>query len=426
MSVLSARRGWFRIVPPLLVAALVAGGVAFASASRSEGAPPSLPSRTPEQLLADVSQANVPGLSGTVVETARLGLPELPATGGSAGGNGGASIAGLVTGSHTIRVYLKGQDKSRAAITGPLSESDVIHNGRDLWLYSSDQNAVTHFRSNGNNGPTGSAPETPAPGNAPVTPQQAAHMVIQAITPTTQVQVERNLRVAGRDAYQLRLRPKDPGSLIDSVVLAVDGATKVPLRVQVLAKGKQDPAFEVGFTQVQFRAPSDDVFDFTPPPGAKVTEGKLPGHAGNGQAAPKPNAGATPNPDAAEAPRVIGEGWTAVLVLPNGGTLGNGGPGGSPAPNGSSGSEGSAPNGPNASKSPNGTPNQSELLAQLLRTATPVHGAFGSGRLLRTTLVTVLLTDNGRLYAGAVTPEAIQAAAAKPLPAPEAPRIGNR
>jgi outer membrane lipoprotein-sorting protein len=396
------------MIPPLLVAALVAGGIAFASASRSEGAPPSLPSRTPEQLLADVSQASVPGLSGTVVETARLGLPELPAIGGGAGRNGSASLTGLVTGSHTVRVWLKGQDKSRAAITGPLAESDIIHNGRDLWLYSSEQNAVTHFR---NLGPSGAAPEPPASGSPPVTPQQAAHMVIQAITPTTQVQVERNLRVAGRDAYQLRLRPKDPSSLVDSVVLAVDGATRVPLRVQVLAKGKQDPAFEVGFTQVQFRAPSDDVFDFTPPPGAKVTEGQPPGHAESGHGgAAVPGSGASP---AADAPRVIGDGWTAVLVLPNAGALGNGGTGGPRAPSGSEGA------------GPNGTPNQSELLARFLRTATPVHGAFGSGRLLRTTLLTVLVTDNGRLYAGAVTPEAIQAAAAKPLPAPEAPRGGR-
>jgi outer membrane lipoprotein-sorting protein len=413
MSVPSARRGWFRLIPPLLVAALVAGGIAFASASRSEGAPPSLPSRTPEQLLADVSQASVPGLSGTVVETARLGLPELPAIGGAAGGHGGASLTGLVAGSHTVRVWLKGQDKSRAAITGPLSESDIIHNGRDLWLYSSEQNAVTHFH---NSGPSGAAPEPPASGSPPVTPQQAAHMVIQAITPTTQVQVERNLRVAGRDAYQLRLRPKDPSSLVDSVVLAVDGANKVPLRVQVLAKGKQDPAFEVGFTQVQFRAPSDDVFDFTPPSGAKVNEGKLPGHDGSGQGgAPMPNPGASPNANAADAPRVIGDGWTAVLVLPNVGALTSNGPGQPSGSNGSSGANGSK-----------GSQNEADLLGRLLGSATPVHGAFGSGRLLRTTLLTVLVTDNGRLYAGAVTPEAIQAAAAKPLPAPVAPGSGNR
>jgi hypothetical protein len=46
-----------------------------------------------------------------------------------------------------------------------------------------------------------------------------------------------------------------------------------------------------------------------------------------------------------------------------------------------------------------------------------VHGAFGSGRIVRTTLLTGLLTDDGRLYVGAVTPEALQAAAAQPLSA---------
>jgi outer membrane lipoprotein-sorting protein len=408
MSVPSARRGWFRMVPPLLVAALVAGGVAFASASRSEGAPPSLPSRTPEQLLADVSQASVPGLSGTVVETARLGLPELPALGGR-GANGSASLSGLVSGSHTVRVWLKGQDKSRAAITGQLAESDIIHNRRDLWIYSSEQNAVTHLRAHG-----GTAPEPPAAGAAPTTPLQAAHMVIDAITPSTQVQVERNLRVAGRDAYQLRLRPKDQRSLIDSVVLAVDGSTKLPLRVQVLAKGKQDPAFEVGFTQVQFRVPSDDVFDFTPPPGAKVTEGKVPGNAGNGHGTPAaPGSGSG---QAANAPRVLGGGWTTVLVLPSVGELGSAGPA---EPNGSGNSNGSSAAGAGAG-------GQASIVRQLLRIATPVHGAFGAGRLLRTTLLTVLVTDNGRLYAGAVTPEAIQEAAAKPLPAPKAPGVGKR
>ena len=55
------------------------------------------------------------------------------------------------------------------------------------------------------------------------------------------------------------------------------------------------------------------------------------------------------------------------------------------------------------------------LLQELLRSATPVQGAFGHGRMLRTTLVTALLTDDGRVYAGAVTPAALEAAAARPL-----------
>jgi outer membrane lipoprotein-sorting protein len=368
MNRLSARRGMLRFLVPLAVVAVVAGGVAFASASRSDSATPSLPPRTAEQLLADVGQAKVPGLSGTVVETTRLGLPELPGL----SGRGGASITGLLSGSHTVRVWLKDPGKARLAITGSLAESDAIHNGRDLWLYSSEDNSVVHYRLSGQSR-TSPPPET----GVPPTPQTLAHQLLSALSPSTQISVERNLRVAGHDAYQLRLRPKAPESLIDSVVLAVDGQTKVPLRVQVLAKGKEDPAVEVGFTQVQFRAPADDVFQFTPPPGAKVTEKQLPGggdHVGNGTPPASPNGLG-----------VLGSSWTSLLVARDV-KLGSAGSG-----------------------------SDARLLQELLRTATPVQGAFGHGRLLRTTLLTVLLTDDGRVYAGAVTPAALEAAAARPL-----------
>jgi outer membrane lipoprotein-sorting protein len=374
MNLLSARRGMLRLLVPLAVAAVVVGGVAFASATRSDSATPSLPPRTAEQLLAEVSQARTPGLSGTVVQTARLGLPELPGL----GGRGGVSLMDLLSGSHSVRVWLKGEDKSRLAVTVPLAESDAIHNGRDLWLYSSQDNNVVHYRLAGN-GKVGTAP--PPQTGAPATPQELSRRLLAALSPTTEVTVERNLRVAGRDAYQVRLRPKAQESLIDSVVLAADGQTKVPLRVQIIAKGKQDPAFEVGFTQVQFRAPADGVFEFTPPPGAKVTEKQPPsdggGHLGNG--------GNARPPASSDAPAVLGSSWTSVVVardvnLDAGGSGSNG-----------------------------------EATRQLLRAATPVQGAFGHGRLLRTTLLTVLLTDDGRLYAGAVTPSAIEAAAALPL-----------
>jgi outer membrane lipoprotein-sorting protein len=367
MKLLSARGGLLRLLAPLAVVAVVAGGVAFATASRSDSATPDLPAVTAQQLLTEVGQAKVPGLSGTVVSTSRLGLPSLP----SLGSGGGVSPTDLASGSHTVRVWLKGEDQSRLALTGQLAESDAIHNGRDVWLYSSEQNSVVHYRL------ASPAVPPPAPPSG-VTPQALASRLLAAISPSTTVTVERNLRVAGRDAYQLRLRPKAPESLIDSAVLAVDGQTKVPLRVQVLAKGRQDPAFEVGFTQVQFRAPSDDVFQFSPPPGAKVTEKQLPAgeHHGNGQ----PQV-----PASSQSPRVLGDSWTSVLVV-DGVDLSSGGSG-----------------------------SNARALRELLGATTPVQGAFGQGRMLRTTLLTVLLTDNGRLYAGAVTPQALEAAAARPL-----------
>jgi hypothetical protein len=40
-----------------------------------------------------------------------------------------------------------------------------------------------------------------------------------------------------------------------------------------------------------------------------------------------------------------------------------------------------------------------------------VSGAWGSGRLLRTSLVSVLITDSGRMFVGAVQPSVLYAAA---------------
>ncbi len=54
------------------------------------------------------------------------------------------------------------------------------------------------------------------------------------------------------------------------------------------------------------------------------------------------------------------------------------------------------------------------VLRALLKAMTPVHGSWGSGRLLRTSLLSVLVTSNGRILAGAVTPAVLYADAALP------------
>jgi len=129
------------------------------------------------------------------------------------------------------------------------------------------------------------------------------------------------------------------------------------------------PAFEVGFTDISFTAPDPSVFAFTPPAGAQVSQSTVPHKRGGqdrgGQSTPdKPS-----SPSAV--PTVLGTGWTSIAVF-----------------------------------------NQVDLSAlskaQLL---TEVTTRVGKGRLLSTGLVSVLLTDDGRVLVGAVTPQALQAAA---------------
>ena len=55
------------------------------------------------------------------------------------------------------------------------------------------------------------------------------------------------------------------------MTIAIDGKYGVPLRVQVFAKGAASPAFQFGYTALQFAAPAPANYDFTPPPGASVT-----------------------------------------------------------------------------------------------------------------------------------------------------------
>ena len=81
---------------PVAAAAIAVGAVAWPSEAKAD-----LPDRSAEQLLVDVQQAKVDGLSGTLSETADLGLPALPA---GFGGSTGTSLQSLVTGTHTARV----------------------------------------------------------------------------------------------------------------------------------------------------------------------------------------------------------------------------------------------------------------------------------------------------------------------------------
>jgi len=86
-------------------------------------------------------------------------------------------------------------------------------------------------------------------------------------------------------------------------------------------------------------------------------------------------------PATAGGPNVIGKGWLAVAVLPAAGVAG-------------------------ASGQAQG------VISALELAATPVHGSWGSGRLLRTSLFSVLLLSDGRILIGATVPSVLYSAAA--------------
>jgi hypothetical protein len=186
--------------------------------------------------------------------------------------------------------------------------------------------------------------------------------------------------------------------------------------VQVFARGAPGPALQVGYTSISFGRPDASNFAFTAPPGAKVRTITIPNDAGAASALPGRRCHGAPATSAVPvmtgAPRVIGHGWLAVLVLPAGfATFGL--PGSAVVYHGSSGSSAYSST-LTVSNGPGGPAiDASGLGAALLGAARPVHGAWGSGRLLRTSLLSVLITGGGQVLIGAVQPSVLFADAAQ-------------
>ncbi|WP_327085076.1 DUF2092 domain-containing protein [Nonomuraea sp. NBC_01738] len=365
---------------PIAAATVIAAAVGTGPVIAAVSGEPVLPERTASQLLADAAAAvkkpgGPPAMSGTVRQTASLGLPALPDM-------GGATPLSLLSGSHEVKVWYGSRDRLRLAMPTQMSEANLIVNGDQTWYWDSGSNTATKISFKGGQNPADHPEAVPTPTG--LTPDRAAEKVLDQMGEHTAVSVSNTDEVAGRAVYQLVLAPKDAGSLVQEVRIALDGETYVPLRVQVFAKGSAEPAFEVGFSQVTFTPPADENFAFTPPAGATVKEKVF------GDASAKDRAEAEKAKDALSSVKVVGDSWTSVAVLPmtTADLTGNGKDGES-----------------------HGEVSPQQTIDAVLKSATPVSGTWGSGKLISTKLVTALITDDGRLLVGAVTPEEITKAA---------------
>ncbi|MFC4585973.1 LolA family protein [Sphaerisporangium corydalis] len=374
---------------PIAAVAVVGAAVGAGPVIAAAQGDPALPDRTAEQLLTDLAKAArdtaPPAMSGTVVETASLGLPSLPIPGGSS-----SSPLSLLSGSHTLKVWYGGDGRMRLALPGPMSETDVIATGKgEAWVWRSDTNTATAYTLKQGT-PADRRPAHPTPPGA-TTPADVAAKVLEAADASTSVAVENGQHIAGRAAYQIVLTPKDSSSLVKEVKVALDGENHIPLRVQVFAKGAAEPAFEVGFTQVSFSAPAEENFAFTPPAGAKVERKTL----GEEDAGGPFGAGKTPGQEAMEKNagkvRTFGTGWATVAEVPFSLT------------------DLSKP--ATGERRDRGSGDPAQVIDSLLKSAKQVSGPWGSGRVIQSKLVSALVTDDGRLLVGAVTPEALAEAA---------------
>ena len=357
----------------VLVAVGVGAGVPAMSGASS---PPSLPTLSVQQLVADMAQAKAPELSGTLSWAPNLGLSGLSTLEKELGGTsidstssgGGFNPLTLLTGSYDVKVWLGGpKEEHLALITGPDSEVDLVRNANQAWLWDSTTQRVDHFI-----GPaTSPSASSPSSGSgAVVTPQQVAANILHNLSATTSVTMGEPLYVAGQPAYQLVLTPKQATTVSDISIAVGSGGPLlgVPLQVAVNAKGANTPALEFGFTgPLNLGAPASSEFTFVAPPGSKVVTHDI------GSAPTQPQGlGWLPT-----SVGTSGTGWATVLH--------------------------------GKSSKLAGTTGQALLGA----VATQVNVAGQQARLFTSYLLNVLVMPDGQFYAGFVAPPVLEAAASQ-------------
>lgn len=382
----------------LAVPALIAAGsVAVAIPASAVN----LPDLTAEEVLL-LMDADLQGFSGTVAKTSDLGIPALELSSMVSSDmvaemeeNVPEGFEGMVpsvisqstlteaiaflASDNTMRVYAS-ELGVRVQILDQMSQRDLIVTENEFWAYNSktatavtgsfdglatdDQKLAAAAQAEGK------AQELAAELNIDVTnPDSLATALIAAVEKDATISVGSDQLVAGRGAYTLTVEPNSPNSLIDRVVVAVDGETGLVLDVKVFSVEQDNAALSLGFESVSFDVPDASLFSFSPPPGTTVETLEMPK---SGDATP--NVDATPSAQAK--PEVIGDGWDAVMHLS------------------------ALPEDINLDMFEN------ELFADLM---TAVDG----GKVFSTPVANVLITDDGQVYAGSVTVDFLLQVAAR-------------
>ena len=383
------RRGTVRALVPLSVVAVIAGGAALAPSLAS--ATPDLPAVSAQQLLAKIADSKVDAFSGTMSLSTDLGLPQLPDLSGT------ANPFSLLSGTHTLEVAANGPEQQRIALLDQLSEYDVIHNGAKYWTYDSETNTVEEGTAADHTDAKAAKPHAAEKSYPELTPQAAAQQLLAHLSPTTEVSVGTPRTVAGRSAYLLVLTPKQSGSLIGQAEISVDSATGTPLGVALYPVGSSTALFDVTFTSVSLTAPDASRFEFSAPKGATVTP-----FGGGEKGAPSKGA---PTQQSLN-PEVLGTSWLSVVELHNVNMA--------QLQQAVSGAGSAITKG--SDNSPNSDGGSSQLvsggmngyLSTLLGGGTAVSGKFGSGKVYTTSVISVLVTNDGRVFLGAVTPKVLE------------------
>ena len=274
----------------LLCAATVALGVSATAIAFALGSGPTPPAKGLAQAVHDALAApQVEGVSANVqLSDHLLEGADLATGGGSAGGGESLSSSPLLSGA-SGRLWIAKDGRVRLELQAEKGDTQVIYDGHTLSVYDAASNTLYRYTppaqgSPGTASSSGTGSSSGQPEHSGEVPSVAKieeaiakldeHATLTGATPTD---------IAGRPAYTARIAPKESGSLIGGAELSWDAENGVPLRAALYSSASSSPVIELAASSISYGPVDDSVFQFSPPPSAKVEEVTLHPSAGHGQ-----------------------------------------------------------------------------------------------------------------------------------------------
>ena len=232
---------------------------------------------------------NMPDVSESMVEEMEENMPEgmedfIPRV-----TNSGVftDVLEIISGTHEARIYVDGPDKLRIQILDPMSERSLTVNGDTVWFYDDDKLAA-QFMTMDSAELEAKKAEYESENSAEIeqriadlpfdinNPAEVADYVLAEASEYSAITVGVDQNVAGRAAYELIATPLAAETTVDYVSVAVDAETGMALNVKIMGKGQIEPAMELGFTSIDYSTPATSIFEFTPSSDVTVTEMEMP------------------------------------------------------------------------------------------------------------------------------------------------------
>ena len=241
----AVRRQWRWVVVALGVVVLVVLPAAV------DALPVQRSSVGADQLVAKIKASDGQPYHGYAEGHGGLRLPELP---------GAADLSTLTSDTSRIRVWYESPDRWRTDLLYSGGERDRYRTPEGTWTWDSGTHRAVFVE-----GET----QLRLPIPVDITPPDLGRRIIAAAQPDEITSIGAR-RVAGHDADGIRIRPSTKDSTIDHIDVWADPATGLPLRVEVLAKGRSAPSLETGFLELDQQAADPSLVSFTPPASART------------------------------------------------------------------------------------------------------------------------------------------------------------